>query len=285
VKKPHERSAQNSTFMRFFVFIAVCFSFGCFSACTIQSSLSNRYLTAEKLWSEKNYAAAASEFDRVTKESPNSALGLQALWRASTTRALFLNDDDDALKGFNTFLERAGSSDLAPQAQKEIGDIYFLKLNQYGKAIDHYQKLIDSKKFSADENALFQYRIARSQFLSNHLKKSADAYELLLSQYPNSRYGTRGKLDLAQNWYAIGDTDKLAYGKALKLFSDVATSERNNPEIRAEAIFGEAEVKEEIDQLEDAHELYQSILAVYPAPNVIKIRMFRLEERLKKKRK
>ncbi len=123
------------------------------SACTIQSSLSNRYLSAEKLWTEKNYAAAVLEFDRIVKESPNTSLGLQSLWRASMTRTLFLNQQEDALKGLLSFIERASSSELVPQVQREIGDIYFSKLNQYSKAIEYYQKLLTAKKFSDEDRA------------------------------------------------------------------------------------------------------------------------------------
>ena len=267
-----------------FGLLLLFFSF--LSACTIQSSVSNRYLTAEKLWTEKNYAAAVSAFDRIVKDTPNTALGLQALWRASMTRTLFLNDQEEALKGFETFLERASSSELAPQAQKEIGEIYFLKLNQYSKAIAHYQHLLQLKKFSESDEALFQYRIARSYFLMNKIIRAIQLDEELISKYPKSPYAVRAKLDLANSWYVIGDTDKQAYSKALKLFQELEAQTKNSdPELYQEAVFGEASTAEELDQLEKAYGLFKSLENNYPAPGVIKVKMIRLEERLKKKRK
>ena len=256
------------------------------NACTIQSSLSNRYLTAEKLWSGKNYEAAVLEFDRIVKESPNSSIGLQALWRASTTRTLFLNDQEEALKGFETFLNRASESELAPQAQKEIGEIYFSKLASYQKAIDLYEKLVASKKFKPEDESLFSYRVARSYFLINKIKKSIDLDELFLQKYPHSALYLRAKLDLGEAWYAIGDSDKTSFPKAIKLFQEIeATTKGTDPGVYAEAVFGEASAREELDQLEEAHKLYESLEKTYPAPNVVKVRMLRLEERMKKKRK
>jgi tetratricopeptide (TPR) repeat protein len=256
------------------------------SACTIQSSISNRYLTAEKLWSEKNYQAAVTEFDKIVKENPNSAIALQSLWRASTTRTLFLNEQEGALQGFETFLEKASSSELAPQAQKEIGEIYFVKLAQYQKAIDQYEKLIQSKKFSPSDEAIFYYRTARSYFLLNRILKAIEFYDRLLSLYPKEPITIKGKLDLGNAWYTIGENDKGAYAKALTIFQNLATETKDKDKlIYEEALFGEASILEEQDQLEEAHQIFKSLETDYPAPNVIKIRVFRLEERLKKKRK
>jgi tetratricopeptide (TPR) repeat protein len=256
------------------------------SACTVQSSVSSHYLTGEKLWTEKNYQAAVSEFDRVVKESPNSPVGLQALWRASTTRSLFLGESEEALRGFELFLERAGDSQLAPQALIEIGEIYFTRLAQHQKAIDHYEKLILSGKFSSEENARFAYRIGRSHFLMHHLKRAIEVYENALKTYPDSKWTSKIKFDLAHSWYALGETDKTAYAKAIKLFQSLSEVTRNEDHrLYVESVFGEAATLEEMDELEKSAERFKLIEGDYPAPNVIKIRLFRLSERMKKKQK
>lgn len=259
---------------------------GVLAGCTIQSSVSNHYLTGEKLWTEKNYPAAVAEFDRVVKESPNSALGLQALWRASTTRQLFLNEPEGALKGFELFLERAGDSDLAPQAQMEIGEIYFTKLAQYDKAIEHYEKLLASGRYPPDDEAKFFYRIGRSHLRSNRLKKSIEWYERGLKKHPDSPFSSKSKFDLGSAWYALGETEKGAYQKALRIFQELQDQTRVRDHLLfVESIFGEASTHEEMDDLELAYEQFKSIENDYPAPNVIKVRMIRLAERMKKKRK
>jgi tetratricopeptide (TPR) repeat protein len=255
-------------------------------ACTAQSSISNRYLTAEKLWSEKNYAASVTEFDRIVKESPNSSIGLQALWRASMTRTHFLNDQSGALQGLELFLDRASSSELAPDAQKEMGEIYFSKLNQYSKAIEVYESLLESKRFSSEDRAFFYYRIARANFLTGRLKRAIEIEEKFETLFPKSYLIPKMRLELAHAWYAVGDSEKGAYAKALKIYQELAKiTQGRDPKIYLESRFGEAATLEELDQLENALELFKSLESVYPAPNVVKVRMLRLEERMSKKRK
>ncbi len=256
------------------------------SACTVQSSVSSHYLTAEKLWTEKNYRAAVSEFDHVVKESPNTPIGLQALWRASMTRDLFLGESEEALKGFEAILERAGSSELAPQAQIQMGEIYFTKLARYPKAIEHYEKLLQAGKFSEEEQARFLHRIGRSRFLLGQIRSAIEVFEQAAKKHPTSAMTPKIKLDLANSWYALGDGDKSSYGKALRIYGEVAESTQNtNPRLYAEAVFGEAATLEELDELEKAHERFKSIANHYPAPNVVRIRMVRVSERMAKKRK
>jgi tetratricopeptide (TPR) repeat protein len=256
------------------------------TGCTVQSSISNHYLTAEKLWTEKNYPAAVSEFDFVVKEAPNSAIGLQSLWRSAMTRELFLGQSEEALRNFELFLERAGGSDLAPQAQLEIGEILFSKLAQLSKAIEHYQKLLEQKKFSHDEESKFVYRIARSYFLTNQIRRSQEWYERGLKEYGNSSLVPKMKFDLANTWYALGEIDKSAYAKALKAFQELSESTKaTDHRLHVQSVFGEASTFEELDDFEKAYSLFGSIESDYPAPNVIKVRMYRLLERIRKKRK
>ena len=257
-----------------------------FSACTVQSSTSNHYLTAEKLWTEKNYPVAVEEFDHVVKESPNSAIGLQALWRSAMTRTLFLGESEEAVREFETFIERAGSSELAPQAQQEIGEIYFSRLAQYSKAINFYQKLLELHKFPPDEEAKFMYRVARSYFLTNQIKRSIEWLEKLSVLYPKSTIYERAQFDLANAWYALGDSDKGAYSKGLKLFRELSQrTQYKNHTLYVGALFGEASTLEELEQFNEADLIFKKIENDYPAPNIIKIRKLRIEERRKKKRK
>ena len=198
----------------------------------------------------------------------------------------FLNESEEALKGFETFLERAGNSDLAPQAELEIGEIYYSKQAQYSKVILFYQRLLDKHKFQSDDEAKFMYRIARSHFMSNRIRPSIEWLEKLITRYPKSPIFDQAQFDLANSWYALGDTDRNAYSKALKLFQELAQkTEQKNHSLYVQSIFGEASTLEEIDQFDEAYALLQKIQNDYPAPNVIKIRMQSIEERKKKKRK
>ncbi len=260
----------------------------CFTSCSNQSSIANRYLTAEKLWTEKNYPAAVAEFDQILKDDPNSTIALQALLRASMTRSLFLNQVEEALKGFQLYLEKASSSEQAPSVEKEIGEIYYNRQKKYTASIDHYSRLLTLPQFAKEDQNLFRYRIARSYFLNHQPKVALIEYEKLLNSGIQGDLKIRTQLDLGQVWYAIADQEKNGFQNAMNGFLAAKKLLQPNPTqepFYSEIEFGIATVLEELDQLEQAYEKFKLIQKTYPAENVVKIRILRLEDRLKKKRK
>jgi len=264
------------------VLFVIIFNFIC--SCTNQSSIPARCLTAEKLWTEKKYEAAVIEFDRIVKESPGSAFGVQSLWRASITRALFLNDYQEALRGLQSFIDQSAQKNLILDAEKEIGEILFSKTQQYQLAIDHYEKLIHSKKFPGEEG-FFLYRISRASEKLGKIKKAITTQELILTKFPNGELALKTKLDLAQNWFTIGDVEKQAYTKSLEFYKQVSEETRTRDRKKfMEAQFGMAVVLEEMDRLDEAVDLYKSIESEYEVPNVVKIRIQKINERSRRKK-
>ena len=254
--------------------------------CTNQNSITNRYLTAEKLWMEKNYSAAVDEFDSIIKEEPDSTIALNALLRSSMTKSLFLSQPEEALRGFKLYLEKASSSDQVPSVEKEIGDIYFYRLKLYPKAILHYEQLLAQKNHTETDRLLFQYRIARANFLLGKIKPAIDLYAAIEKAAPSPEMKARVMIDLGQCWYAIGEAEKIGFQTASQYFQKAKIILNNStlPEYQ-EAEFGLASVMEEQDQLEQAYELFKKLESTYPAKNVIRVRVLRLEDRLRKKRK
>lgn len=254
--------------------------------CSNQASIANRYLTAESLWTEKNYAAAVAEFDQILKEDPNSAIALQAMLRSSMTKTLFLNKHQEALEGFKLYIARAASSEQVPSVEKQIGDIYYFKLKDYQSAIQHYQHLIETKKFGIEDTGEFSYRIARSYFLMGKIKNSIEVNETIVKQKFSSDLKARAYLDLGHSWYALGDSEKNGFQNAIIAYTKAET-EIKNPKstLYLEAEFGIASSMEELDQLEQAFSKFKTLEEKYPSPNVIKVKLLRLEARLKKKRK
>jgi len=225
VKARHQRVRPRINIVKVYFVPFILLFAGFLSSCTSQSSTSARYLTAEKLWTEKKYEASVVEFDRIVKESPGSALGVQALWRASMTRALFLNDFPEALRGLQSFIDQSAQNNLVLDAQKEIGEILFSKTQQYPQAIEHYEKLIQSKKFPKEEG-FFLYRISRANAAMGKIKKAISTEESILEKYPSGDLALKAKLDLAQNWFTIGDVEKQAYSKSLELYKEVSDETR-----------------------------------------------------------
>ena len=87
--------------------------------------------------------------------------------------------------------------------------------------------------------------------------------------------------------YVVGRVTSLVVGRqALKLFEALAERlQQKNHALYVESVFGEASTLEELEEFDQAYELFKKIENDYPAPNVIKIRMASIDERKKKKRK
>lgn len=256
------------------------------ASCSNQATLSKRYLAAEQMWNAKNYSAAVSEFDQIIKESPNSSLGLQSLLRASYTRALFLKQPDQALKGFKEYLDQVKDSEHVTLVNLQIGEIYFHQLQEYEMAIQHYQKLIaHSEQYSQEDRFTFYYRIARAQFLLGKNYESIQNYEKALALSSQAVEKAKVELDIALSWYAIGDTNKSAYPNALQALNKVETLLTPKHPISIEAEFWKASTLEELDQLETAKQIFLKIKDLYPAKNVVQLKLVRIEERMKRKRR
>jgi tetratricopeptide (TPR) repeat protein len=107
------------------IFLALVFFV--LSSCTSQNPR-DRFLLAERLWQEKNYSAAVTEYEKVVQKDPSSDLGIEAAFRAATTQTLFLNEHLGALKKLNRIVEVSRDHRLAHPAYKLIGEILFATL-------------------------------------------------------------------------------------------------------------------------------------------------------------
>lgn len=132
------------------------------TGCTVDSA-KRHYVLAEKLWTDGKYAASVAEFDKVVAKDPHGKLGAQALLRGATTQALFLSQYSEAVKKLRQYVEASPDTSATWEAQKEIGELLFSKLEQYDQAVKHYQTLIQLNPTAA-EVPEFMYRVGRSYF-------------------------------------------------------------------------------------------------------------------------
>ena len=117
--------------------LAMVFSLG-IAACSVDSAKS-RFILAEKLWSDGNYAAAIGEFERVAQRDPGGSLGREAIFRAAMTQSIYLNQNNEAIRKFRAFTEAVGDTDQAWAAQKEIGEILFTRTESEAKSTVEFQ--------------------------------------------------------------------------------------------------------------------------------------------------
>ncbi len=257
------------------------------TSCSLNTA-KNKYVLAEKLWNDGKYEAAVSEFEKVVGKDPSGPLGKQALYRAAMTQAFFLSQYSDAIRKFKLFLQVEGDTDQAWEAQKQIGLLFFEKLEQYDQAILHYRNLIKLKPDSA-ENAEFLYRIGKSFFFRSQFLEAISTYLDLVKRYPKSELAELAAYEIGVTYYTQGEQnpgDKVPGGKsykdAIEAFQKFIKQYPNSNKI-PEARFGIASCLEEMDQLEAAYHAFEALKKTYPSPNVIEIKLARIRDRKSQK--
>ena len=252
------------------------------AACTVDST-KRHYVLAEKLWTDGKYSASVSEFDKVAARDPHGKLGTQALLRAATTQALFLSQYGPAISKLKRFVESSQDSSAVWEARMEIGDLLFSKTEHYEQAILYYRNLIALRP-SAPEVPGFLFRIGRSQYFVAQFDDASASYREIVREYAQSPWAERAAFEMAQTRLAQGEqtgTSRSAQDifKAAMGMYEGFVKRYPKSHYAAEAQFGIASCLEEMDQLDAAYQLYQSLAESYPDRNVIQIKLARIRER------
>jgi TolA-binding protein len=255
-----------------------------FSACTVDSA-KRHYVLAEKLWTDGKYAAAVTEFERVVAKDPHGKLGAQALLRGATTQALFLSQYSQAVKKLRLYIEASPDPGASWDAQKEIGELLYSKLEYYDQAITHYQTLVQLRP-DGPEVPEFLYRIGRSHYFLGHLDESRVVYESILAKpnYKDSPWAEKASFELGETELTRGEqtgnhgASGEIYRKAMSDFENFVAKYPKSS-LMPQAQFGIASCLEELDQLDAAYQAYEALLTKYPSKNVIEIKLARIRER------
>ena len=252
-------------------------------ACTVDSPKS-RYILAERLWTDHNYAASVVEFEKVIAKDSEGALGLQALFRAAMTQTIYLSQHADAVEKFRRYIDRSNEAESIWEAQKQIGEILFAKTEQYDAAIRHYRVILKQKPSPA-EAAEFFYRIGRSHFFLYQFDASIQAYQEVLKQFPKDPYAETAALEIGHSHFTkaglmeVRSTQGVeSYQEAMDAFQAFVRRYPASAKI-SEAQFGIASCLEAMDQIDEAYHAYEALRGRYPSPNVIEIKLVRIKER------
>jgi outer membrane protein assembly factor BamD len=254
------------------------------NGCSVDSAR-NHYLLAEKLWADQKYPAAVTEFEKVISKGPRSKLGQQASYRAAMTQYLFLSQYSDAIRRFKSFIESSTDLQLIWNAQLQIGEILFSKLEQYDQAMQHYQTLLKSKMDSPEAPELL-YRIGKSQFYLFQFNDAVKSYQELIQKYPRSKWAEKADFEIGATYFTRGEqrsegqeSGAAAYEVAMEAYEQFIKRHPKSDRI-SEARFGIASCLEELDRLDEAYRLFEELKKTYPAPHVVDVKLTRIRQRL-----
>jgi tetratricopeptide (TPR) repeat protein len=231
-----------------------------------------RFLSAEKHWNAGEYAAAVSEFEKVTQKDPQGILGIQALFRAASTQADFLGQFESAIKKFERVSENTIDLELARESQIQIAELLFNRIQDYRRTISYLDRILDV------DPPRFLFWKARSAFFIQKFDLALSTLAELQKRFPKTSWAEEGEFLFAQTVFTRGGQ----FEQALSLFR-AFESKYSGDERALESKFWIAASLEELDQLAAALQIYNSIENVYSAPDVVRIRIRRIQDRMNSK--
>lgn len=252
-------------------------------ACSVDSAKS-RYILAEKLYADGKYPASVTEFDKVVAKDPRGKLGAQALFRSAMIQTLYLGQHADAVRKFKTFIDLSPESPAAWEAQREIGEILYSRMEQYEQAIQHYRALLKARP-GVQEAPEFLFRIGKSHFFLWQFEDAVATYHELSKKFPRSPWAEKAAYEIGVTYFTRGGQQPGGKGGGIESFQEAMDGYqrflKRYPEsaLAPEARFGIASCLEELDQLDAAYHQYEALLGSYPSPNVIRIKLARIKER------
>lgn len=231
---------------------------------------------------DRNYAASVAEFEKVIAKDPRGKLGMQAMYRAANTQALFLSEYAEAVKKFRLYSQGPVDPPSAWEAKVQIGEILFTKTEQYDQTIAHYQQLLKDQPKSP-EAPEFLFRIAKSWFYLLRFTDALNTYRELIQSFPSSVWAEKAAFETGVTYFTRGeqqgDKEGDPYEEALEAYQSFVKKYPKSS-LAPEARFGIASCFEEKGQLEQAYSAYSSLRGAYPSPRVIEIKLARLKERV-----
>ena len=238
------------------------------------------FVLGEQLWTDQKYGAAILEFEKVYQREPRSKLGQAALYRAAMTQALFLKQYSEALQKLKTFVQFSSDLNLVWQAQLEIGEILYHKIELYDQAITHYESLILARP-DAQETPELLFRVAKSEFFLFRFDQALEKFQKLRKLYPQSIWAEKAAYEIGRTYYTRGESQKHSsdFQQAIQTFQNFLEVYPKSS-LLPDAQFGIASCFEELDRHTDALSLYTSLQKTYPSPRVIQIKIARLKKRI-----
>ncbi len=245
------------------------------AGCQIQAGR-QEFALAERMSQEHKYEAAVATYDKVIENDPKSPLGQQSLFRAATINYLYLGNYAEAAKEYRRFTFLSQDARAVYEAEKNIGEIYFSKTEEYKKAIEQYQRLLGNYPDS-QERDLFRFRIAKSYYQVLSFSEAIEQYRQLLKDFPKSALREETLYQIGNTYFTKGD-----YPAAHEAFEEVIIQFPSG-RLKTFALFGVGNCFEEQDQLEEALRMYTKLREQYPNKEVIDLKIKRVRERFQRR--
>lgn len=283
LKEELKRRREKSTFWRWVVpggLLALALIFGglIFFLTRLDDSLEEDFLQAQQRVVKGSYQEALEQFQAIHRRHPSFHLAPEALYQSGEILSLYQKKYPEALLAYLTLQkEYPAEQGLGARAQQRIAEIYKNQHRDYRRAVAEYRKLLETG--GGGEPDRIKYEIADCYFRLEAFIESREELERLMKEHPTSPLLTEASFRLGTIHSLLGNNNL-----ALQIFRETATRWPESP-YATEALFSQAAVLEEKDELGQALQLLQSLQGRYSNTDALNKKIEMLKERMKKKQR
>ncbi len=170
------------------------------------------YWKAEAMYEVRKYGEAVENFSRFLRMPAARNTDVYSYANYALAYAAFRNNSfNTSANYFERFLSTGGNAietNVRNDAIARLGDSYF-SLRNYGRAMQYYDRLINSKAPSQDY-ALFQRGII--QGLQGNSDAKLSTLHSVIEQFPNSNYADDVAFEIPYTYFTLGDYDTAIEG-------------------------------------------------------------------------
>lgn len=238
------------------------------------SRLDQEISNAENEIERNQIQPALDRLSAIVKESQDSEQTLRALRLATKISFLDLKKFNEAIEFYRQMIVISKDENERLEAQKKIAEIYFDHLNNYEMAIVELNKLIPMIKDPVD-NAKFRKNLSRAYYYQNNFEQAEnEVEEFLIQEIPDE---IRFEMILLKSNIFVGQKKLPAAISILRsLIKDYPEfSKKESVHLTLSVL-----LEEQADFIE-AKNVLTEVRSWHQQPEMIDIRLKRLEERIK----
>ena len=231
-------------------------------------------LQAKALWDSGQIARAAAIYDGIAEKDSGDPLGPEALYLSASLHAFYLNAPAAGAERFSRLISLHAGFSKTDQARLHLGALYLGPLQKPAAAVAVYRDLTDHGASDAlrEEG---EYRLGQAYAALGKPDLARQEWRTLLGRYHDGRWVEKARLEIA----ASLDREQKTI-EALNAYQNFVTDYPDSP-YKADAHISIADCLERLDRPQEALALLKMIRKDAPNPDVIEVRIGRLEKRLR----
>lgn len=255
------RISKENEFLKFYKILVLII----FCSCDFSSQLHKEILLAQDSIGEQKYEQSILRYKNIIMQYPPKKVLVKIYYQLGDLYSIHMGDPSTAIVYYEKLKEVTEDLTWLVKAEEKLGDINYTYLKDYKAAIKNYEKLGNFLPV-LEKHDFYEYRLGLVYLGENKVEESKKIF-LKISSSPDHAYHI-------QSFYYLGVLyfQNKEWDQAIKYFFNYISREKRRDRI-IQAKFLMANAYESKESLEEAYDIYYSILGEYPNTEVIKNRL------------